>query len=164
MRELIDEYIAVGIAPRHKLEELNQWAAERGFSQNFAGPPLSLSEMSRVQRKIREKLEQLLKDKPGIIVIPNLSVFLFNFFDLNQIIGELESQATDSPNLLAIVLSQGYVDEPLDDITLEELGPHIIINRVIARCINEPIVLVRNRAFAQSVSPSTLEKIDKAFS
>jgi hypothetical protein len=61
LRELIDEYIAVGIAPRHKLEELNQWAAERGFSQNFAGPPMSLSGMSRVQRKIREKLEQLPK-------------------------------------------------------------------------------------------------------
>jgi hypothetical protein len=164
LRELIDEYIAVGIAPRHKLEELNRWAAERGFEQNFAGAPINLSEMPRVQRKIRGKLEQLPKDKPGIIVIPNLSMFLFNFFDLSQIIGELERQATDSPNLLAIVLSQGYIDESLANITLEKSGPHIIINRVIAGCIEEPIIVVKNQAFAQSVSPSTLEKIAKAFS
>lgn len=30
------------------------------------------------------------------------------FYDLGQIIGELEKQVSDYPNLLAVVLSQGY--------------------------------------------------------
>ncbi|MCI0391567.1 MAG: hypothetical protein MOB07_22725 [Acidobacteria bacterium] len=163
LRELIDEYIVAGIAPKDKIEQLNQWAVERGLSQGFAGPPMFFSEISRVQRKIREKLEQLPNDKPGIIVIPDLGGFLFHFYDLGQIIGELEKQVSDYPNLLAIVLSQGYADEPLSDIILERSGPHIIVNRMIAGCMKEPIVIVRNQALALSVSPAMLAKIERAF-
>jgi len=163
LRELIDEYIVAGIAPREKVEQLNQWAFEKGLSQGFAGPPMFFSEISRVQRKIREKLEQLPNGKPGIIVIPDLGGFLFHFYDLGQIIGELEKQISDYPNLLAIVLSQGYADEPLSDITLEKSGPHIIVNRMIAGGIKEPIVIVRNQAFALSLSTAMLAKIERAF-
>jgi len=164
LRELIDEYIVAGVAPRRKLEQLNQWAAERGFSQDLAGPPMIFSEISRVQRKIREKLAQLPNDKPGIIVIPDLGGFLFHFYDLSLIISELEKQVSGYPNLLAIVLSQGYADEPLSDIVLEKSGPHIIINRLVAGCIKEPIAIVRNQAFALNVSQSMLAKISRAFS
>jgi hypothetical protein len=164
LRELIDEDIEVGIAPRYKIEELNQWATERGLSPDFAGPLMTFSEIPRVQRKIKEKLEQLPNNKPGIIVIPYLTDFLFHFYDLGQIIGELERQASESPNLLAIVLSQGYTDKPIGHIVLEESSPHIIISRTTAGCIEEPIVIIKNRALALSVSHSTMAKIDGAFS
>jgi hypothetical protein len=164
LRELIDEDIEVGIAPRYKIEELNQWATEHGLSPGFEGPLMTFSEISRVQRKIKEKLEQLPNDKPGIIVIPYLTDFLFQFYDLGQIIGELERQASESPNLLAIVLSQGYTDKPIGHIVLEESGPHIIITRTIADCIQERIVIIKNRALALDVSHSTMAKIDGAFS
>jgi len=61
------------------------------------------------------------------------------------------------------VLSQGYADEPLSDITLEKSGPHIIVNRMIAGGIKEPIVIVRNQAFALSLSTAMLAKIERAF-
>ncbi len=165
LRELVNEYIVAGIAPETKIEQLNQWAAQRRIRPDVSGPPIFFSELSRLQRKVREKMEegQLPNDKPAILVIPALSSFLFHFYDLNEILHELEKQANTYPNLIAIILSHGYAEDPLGEVVVREAGAHTVINRTDTGFI-EPIIVIRNQAFALSLSPSTFAKISRAFS
>jgi hypothetical protein len=165
LREIDNNFIVAGIAPEDKINVLNHWAAQKRIQKNVAGPPIIFSELSRLQRKIREKLEegQLPNDKPSILVIPVLSIYLFHFYTLAQIIGELEKQVNSYPNLLAILLSYGYVEEPISEVRVEELGPHIIIYRM-ATGFPEPIIILKNQAFALNISSSTLAKVSMALS
>jgi len=162
MEEMVNDYIVAAIAPDNKIEQLNQWALQRGVAQDVVGPPITLVELQRLCRKIREKLEegQLPADKPSILVIPALSSFLFYLHDLKQVIGQLEKQAGDYPNLIAVVISQGYAEEPFGEVIAEELGPHTILHRM-ANGFPESIIILRNPNFTLSLSSSTLAKLRK---
>jgi hypothetical protein len=89
-RAVVNERMAVGIAPEDNDEQLRQWAEGQGVSSGFTGPPIYSDEISRARMKIRDKLAQLPEDRPGLIVIPATGSMLFNFYDPRLILGSVD--------------------------------------------------------------------------
>lgn len=66
----IDSVIRLGVATQAKAAQLKDWAESRGLKLGeFAGPAVSISEIDRLSRALREKQEQLPPDEPNVVVI-----------------------------------------------------------------------------------------------
>ena len=150
-----------GIAPQTKIEQLNRWADSKGIERDVAGPPIALTELPRLQRKISEQLSQLPEDKPGILVIPALTSFLFLCHTAEEVLDALQAQSRAHPNLFMIIVSEGYNEPPPGDAIDERYGLDLVIRKHNSG-LQERILLVRNQAFDLSISPSTLSKIETA--
>lgn len=161
LQDLKREYIVVGIAPDNKTEELNQWAASNRVDRDIAGPPVTLNEVERLLRKIGEKVEQLV-GKAGILVVPALTSFLFSAYDLKDVISELERQVSITPNLLALIVSEGHFEYPLGPVSLEAVDSQVVVNRM-ASGLPERIIVIENQSFSLPISLSTRAKIRAVF-
>lgn len=162
LRTLINQNIKAGVAPTES-EELKQWAKQNDVSPGIAGPRFEVNDLERAIGKLQKEIDQLPRDKPGLVVIPTTGSALFFYYRPEDIIRVLAEEMLNYPHVFALVLTQNHLGAPAREAPIMDVEPHAFINKTMADGSNEQIVIVSNQAFALVVSETTLKKVHKAF-
>jgi hypothetical protein len=100
--------IEFGVAPKSKEEALNQWGKERGVGANsWLCPPNDMDDPDRVCGKIREKIQQLPTDRPGMIAISGMSCSWLRRDAAEELLVMVAEETYHWPNLAAVVVGFG---------------------------------------------------------
>lgn len=159
----IGDAIEVAVSPRHDHEPAKQWSAARNMKDLVEGPLIDTDEVHRAKVKLREKAEQIPKDKPGIIVVPTNENLLFWVYDVRYVIAELAAELRKYPNLLGMALSLEFLGSGQEGSVATTLDQHLIVSKTREDFSTEHSMLLRNEACGLPVCDSTLEKVRQAF-
>ena len=162
-RELVLNEIEVGISPPHDHSRAKEFAAARNMTEFVESPLIPLNEVVRVQGKIFEKMQQLPRDKPGIVVITTDENLLFFVYPLEEIIQGVVERTMRFPHVFAVVLTHASISAPEQPL-VANIGEHIYTKHTTEAFATHHALIVRNPSCTNPVSGSTLEKFYKAFS
>ena len=162
-RELILDEIEVGISPAHDHSRAKEFAAARNMKEFVESPLIPLNEVVRVQGKIFQKMQQLPRDKPGIVVITTDENLLFLVYSLEEIIQGVVEKMIRFPHVFAVVLTHASIGGPEQPL-VANFGEHIYTKHTSEALATHLALIVRNPSCTNSVSASTLDKLHKAFS
>jgi len=102
---LLENMIEMAISPSHDHSRAKEWAAARSMKDFVESPPIPLNEIARVQGKIFEKMQQLPRDKPAIVVITTDENLLFFVYSVEEIIQGVVEKTMRFPHIFAVVLT-----------------------------------------------------------
>ena len=161
-RELvIEDVLELGVAPEHDVEMLNRWGAPRGLSAGtIEGPPYNVDEVHRTQQKVKREQRQLPPDRPNVLIIESLRLFLRSR-DIVKIVSELEETVYEYPHLLAVVISGSITGRARTDVKTK--GQHVFVQRAAFGLVQEYYLLLLNRFCELKVSPSVISSLYGAF-
>lgn len=163
-RELIlDNMIEIGISPPHDHSRAKAFAASRNMKEFVESALIPLNEVVRVQGKIFEKMQQLPRDKPGIVVITTDENLLFFVYRLEEIIQGVVEKTMRFPHVFAVVLTNASIGRPEQPL-VANIGEHIYTQHTTEAFATHHALIVRNPTCTNPVSSSTLDKFHKAFS
>jgi hypothetical protein len=90
------------ICPRSRSDQMSRWLKKRGLSSDLEGPPYDIDEVKRVIRMFREKVPQLPKDKPGLIVLFPARLFAKgDLISFGRLAYRIEEEIYEHRNLVA---------------------------------------------------------------
>jgi hypothetical protein len=162
-RELVLDEIEMGISPPNDHSRAKEFAAARNMKDFVESPLIPLNEVVRVQGKIFEKMQQLPRDKPGIVVITTDENLLFFVYPLEEIIQGVVEKTMRFPHVFAVVLTHTSLSGPEQPL-VANIGEHIYSKHTSEAFATNHALIVRNPTCANPVSSSTLVKFYKAFS
>jgi hypothetical protein len=96
------------ICPRSRSDQMSRWLKKRSLSSDLEGPSFDVDEVKRVIRMFREKIPQLPKDKPGLIVLFPARLFAKgDLVSFGKLAYRVEEEIYEHRNLVAgaLVLS-----------------------------------------------------------
>lgn len=146
------------ICPKGKSDELERLLKERGLKRTLEGPPYSTDELRRIKKKIQDKVKQLPKDKPGIIVIFDPNIWVINKEDYYEIAYELE-EAIYGERRLMLGIIWGGVDSRFGEFFVEK-EDWVIVQKILYGVLPENRIIIKNKYCKFPIN----EKILKAFS
>ena len=159
---LLENVIEMAISPSHDHSRAKEWAAARNMKDFVESPPIPLNEIARVQGKIFEKMQQLPRDKPAIVVITTDENLLFFVYPFEEIIPGVVEKTMRFPHIFAVVLTHASfsgVEEPL----VANIGDHIYTRHTTEALVTHQSLIVRNPACTNPVSSSTRNRFRDAF-
>lgn len=163
-RELVlGDMIEIGISPPHDHSRAKEFAAVRNMKDFVESPLIPLNEIARVRGKIFEKMQQLPRDKPGIVVITTDENLLFFVYPLEEIIQGVVEKTMRFPHVFAVVLTHASISGPEQPL-VANIGEHIYTKHTSEAFATHHALIVRNPTCTNLVSGSTLDKFFKAFS
>src|ERR1044072_1007175 len=158
----IGNVVEMAVSPANDHSQAEACAAERVVRELVEAPPIRLdNKLKRASDKIKNELEQLPVDKPGIVTIPTTENMLFFAFHPQQIIVEIAEEARHHPNLLCAVLSH-TVMEWHQESQVSSLGDHALIT-TMSNLSTERTAFIMNENFGLSIPENTIERVRNAF-
>jgi hypothetical protein len=134
--------------------------------QLIEGANILTDEIVRAKRKLREKLEQLPPDSPGIIVMPtseNLILFIHDSADgIRRLAAAMAEVAAGHPKLLCAVMFHTF-DDGRDESWSVDIGSHTYTRVARSDGAVERSLIIHNSAYQHTMAPETLEKVSSAF-
>jgi hypothetical protein len=161
-RELvIDGVLELGVAPEHDVVMLNRWGAPRGLQAGtIEGPPYNVDEVQRTEQKVKHEQRQLPLDRPNVLIIENLRLFLHSR-DIEKVVSQLEETVYEYPHVLAVMISGSIPGRAKTDVKTS--GQHLFVQRAAFGLVQEYYLLLFNRFCELKVSPSVISRLYGAF-
>lgn len=133
----------------HKSEanERIRWLKQKGMGGGCEGPPFDVDKTERITRKVEDKVKQLPKDKPGVIVIYDRSLVLYaskpHFY--RDLAYQLEKTVHSYKNLIfGVIMTSNLAGKGISKI--EQKPDYILAQRVLYRnMVQEDILTIKNR-------------------
>jgi len=160
---LVENMIEIAISPPDDHSRAKEFAAARNMKDFVESPLIPLNEIARVQGKIFEKMQQLPRDKPGIVVITTDENLLFFVYPLEEIIEGVVEKTMRFPHVFAVVLTHVSFSGPEQPL-VANVGEHIYTKHTTEALATHQALIVRNPTCLNPVSKSTLNKFQNAFS
>jgi hypothetical protein len=160
---LLEDIVDVAISPSHDHSRGKEWAAARNMRDFVESPLIPLNEVVRVRGKIFEKMQQLPRDKPGVVVITTDENLLFLVYPFEDLIQGVVEKTIRYPHVFAVVLTHAClagVDEPL----VAEIGGHVYARYTTGALLTHQALIIHNPACVNSVSSPTRLRFHNAFS
>ena len=135
------------VSHKSKTAERIKWLKARGIEKGCGGPPFNVKETERIIEKLKTKINQLPKDKPGIIVIYDRSLIIRSF-DKPQFYRSLAYQLRDTMrdynNLtVGIIMTSNLAGKGISGI--EQGSDYILTRRLLYKeLVQEDILVVKN--------------------
>jgi hypothetical protein len=126
-------------------------------------PIIPLNEISRMQRKISKKFQQLPRDKPGLIVITTDENLLFFMHSVQEILQAVIERVSRYPYVVAVVLTHAFIGGRKESLVANS-GQHLYARHTLKTLVTEQAVMVRNSAATLSVAASTYSALQSAYS
>jgi hypothetical protein len=158
----IEDMIDIAISPYQDHSCAKQWAKQRGLTDFVEGPLIETDEISRAINKIFRKLEQLPRDKLGIIEIWNNENLMFFTCDIPAIIAQVAAKISKYQHLFGVALNLNYGSGKENDYVIE-LNQHSLVSNIREDSITELSLFVRNASFNLPLTHSTKTKLEQAY-
>ncbi|MFC1650659.1 hypothetical protein ACFL2X_03740 [Candidatus Latescibacterota bacterium] len=157
----VNGIIDIGIAPINEKETLKLWAKEKNLKDGeFIGPSYDVDEIIRTKIKIKKEQAQLPDKYPGIIVIKNSNLFLYER-DIRKVISELEEEVYKYNHILAVVISGGYGG--ISENTFIMKDQHVFMKKSKFDLFTEDHIILLNQFCNLRILPSSITKMYNAF-
>lgn len=137
------------IAPRDKVAELDVCLRAKGMERGCSGPPLTTNQIDRVMTRFEDKISQLPKDKPSIIIVYANALTPF-YMARDQVLEEMAPRmemimaSKDNIILFVLVVPEGCF-ESQNRYARKELGNNrTFVQRPLMRESRENILIVEN--------------------
>ena len=153
--------VEMAIAPAHDHSKAEQWAKSRNMKDFVEGPNIPLHETQRIRIKVADKMKQLPKDVPSIVIIP-ASPLLFYAYPIEYFVADIESELLKFPQLLYVSI-YCRVGQGKNIKAVSNIGDHLYTQRTGKDFLTEKRIVARNPAFNLHITESSAGKIIKAF-
>ena len=161
----IEGKIEVAISPRDDHSQVESWARSRkiGVEHTVEGPPILLNENHRARVKISDKIKQLPRNEPGIIVIYVTETLMLVTHNLNQIMLDIEKELHKYPQLYCVVLFSQMGESGKDLPKVVRVKNHLFIAQKRGDLVVERKVVIFNPAFKLRLGKLTVDMINQSF-
>jgi hypothetical protein len=156
--------IEVGISSYDDHDRAREWAKARGILESafVEGPHVLADEIVRAKLKMRDKVNQLPTDRPGIIaILANDNLLLFAY-DVGHIAAEIAHESAKYPKLLQTIIFHTFRDGRTNSSSIE-IGPHTFSSKVKEDLSVEQSLIVRNNNCKHQIKLDTALMIERAF-
>jgi hypothetical protein len=150
------------VVPRNKEGQLQELVNKFGMKREVSGPPIPIDDERRVENKIWQEVNQLPKDKPGVIVIyANLIYFGEAKQYYNNLAYQIDEAIFDQHNvLLGIVISKVGSSEP--GFLIEE-DNYVLAMKEVHDILRESVLIIKNRYSDFKAKVEINKKVISAF-
>ncbi len=155
---IIEETIEICVSPFHDHTKAKEWALQRKMTDFVEGPSFRPNDLDRVVNSIVRELDQLPKDKPGIINLWNNGNLLFFLYDISTIINKVADKIAWYPNLFCVALHYEY-GVSNSEIKFVEKDEHFFVSDTGRDLITKTTLVIRNMSFNLVLTESAKEKI-----
>jgi len=128
------------------IDEARKIAENNNMKSECSGPPAPVDDVRRLEAKIWDKVEQLPKEKPSVLVLyANLLDFGDNyeiFYD--DIVFEMEESIYDQDNITLGIIISNTSDLERKEYTIEKPN-YFFIQKYIHKEIGEGTLIIKNR-------------------
>jgi hypothetical protein len=156
-----DSYLEFTVAPYSKVHELEQICQANNLRKNdIYGLLLNFDDTVKLNRKIKEKVGQIPRDKTGMIYF-SIEPMFFISVELISAARRLQQGMRGYSNLLGIVLFSRNISAPEE--MSHESKECIFSRRVVRNVLCRDMLFVPNYSCRPQLSENTLEKILNIF-
>lgn len=159
---IIEDMIEIGISPFHDHSKAEEWASERWLTDFVEGPLIQTNEISRLKNSIFRELDQLPRDKPGIIEIWNNENLMFFTCDIHMLIAQVAEKIANYPHLFGVALNFNY-GLGKERQYVVELNQHSFISKMREDLTTDLSLIVRNVSFNLPLTESTKANLYRVY-
>ncbi len=159
---IFENMIDIAISPFHDHSQAKEWAARRELTDFVEGPLIEVNEISRVRSSIFRELDQLPRDKPGIIEIWNNENLMFFTCDINAVIAQVADKTANYPHLFGVALNINYGSIKENQYVME-LNEHSLVSNPRKDLTTELSLFIRNASSNLTLTDSTKAKFRSAY-
>lgn len=160
--ELVEDgVIELAIATEDRKEELRAWAQERKIDAVFIGPSNEADEIHRLSLKIETEQRQLPKDMLNVIVIRNLTWFIWRSKNVEEVIIKLEDYVYKHAHVAFCIIIEEWLGGKI--VPVQSKGDHLYFTKRNDLFTRGTIILTNKFITDKKISLDCASKIKQAF-
>jgi len=131
---------------RDKQDDLDSLVSKYGMKREVSGPPIPVDDVRRLESRIWEKINQLPKDEPSVIVIYGNITYFFSKAEeyYSKIAYDIEEAVYSQGNLVAGIIIGGEAGMRDADIILQKPN-FVFIRNTYCRLLSQSILIINNK-------------------